>query len=198
MLPSATKQAVRLTGTVALLAIIAACAPEAPPAEEPAAEEPAAAEAAPEADAAPVADAAPEAPAAPEVTPLEAGLAFLAENGTRANVETTATGLQYEVLASGEGATPGPQDMVTTHYHGTLIDGSVFDSSVQRGEPIAFPVNGVIGGWTEALQLMQVGDKWKLYIPPELAYGERGSPPTIGPNETLIFEVELLDVERRS
>ena len=135
--------------------------------------------------------------AQPEATPLEAGRAFLAENALRANVVTTASGLQYEVLASGDGASPGPRDMVTTHYHGTFIDGRVFDSSVQRGEPIAFPVDGVIGGWTEGLQLMKVGDKWKLYIPPDLAYGERGTTSGIGPNETLIFEVELLDVQRR-
>lgn len=128
------------------------------------------------------------------MTPRERGLAFLTENGKRANVETTASGLQYEVLASGNGATPGPADLVTTHYHGTFIDGRVFDSSVERGEPLEFPVNGVISGWTEALQLMQVGDKWKLYVPSDLAYGPRGSG-AIGPDETLIFEVELLGVK---
>ena len=107
---------------------------------------------------------------------------------------TTASGLQYEVLASGTGAKPGPTDTVTTHYHGTFIDGGVFDSSVDRGEPAEFRVDGVIRGWTEALQLMAVGDKWKLYVPPQLAYGERGGG-RIGPNETLIFEVELLGVK---
>lgn len=133
---------------------------------------------------------------APAPTALAKGLAFLAENGRRASVVTTASGLQYEVLASGTGAMPTANDFVTTHYHGTFIDGSVFDSSVQRGEPIEFPVGGVIKGWTEALQLMRVGDKWKLYIPSDLAYGSHGSAPTIGPDETLIFEVELLDVRR--
>lgn len=132
--------------------------------------------------------------AAPPASPLERGLAFLAENGKRASVTTTASGLQYEVLASGTGAKPGPADTVTTHYHGTFIDGRVFDSSVDRGEPAEFRVDGVIRGWTEALQLMAVGDKWKLYVPPQLAYGERGGG-RIGPNETLIFEVELLGVK---
>ena len=134
------------------------------------------------------------APAPP--TALAKGLAFLAENGKRASVVTTASGLQYEVLASGTGATPTVNDFVTTHYHGTLIDGSVFDSSMERGEPIEFHVGGVIKGWTEALQLMRVGDKWKLYVPSELAYGKRGFAPRIGADETLIFEVELLDVRR--
>lgn len=122
------------------------------------------------------------------------GQNFLEQNGTREGVVTTASGLQYEILESGDGDTPGPTDKVSTHYHGTLLDGTVFDSSVQRGMPIEFPVNGVIKGWTEALQLMQVGDKWKLFIPPELAYGERGAGGAIGPNETLIFEVQLLNV----
>ena len=133
----------------------------------------------------------PEAPGV-AVHPADAGRSFLAENAKRAAVITTASGLQYEVLASGDGATPGARDRVTTHYHGTLIDGRVFDSSMQRGEPIEFPVNGVIAGWTEALQLMRVGDRWKLYIPPELAYGERGAGALIGPDATLVFEVELL------
>ncbi len=124
------------------------------------------------------------------------GKSFLTENGTRDGVVTTASGLQYEVMESGDGDTPGLTDKVSTHYHGTLLDGTVFDSSVQRGMPIEFPVNGVIKGWTEALQLMQVGDKWKLFIPPELAYGERGAGGAIGPNETLIFEVQLLNVIR--
>lgn len=124
-----------------------------------------------------------------------AGENFLMENGKRAEVKTTASGLQYEVLATGEGATPGPTDKVKVHYHGTLVDGTVFDSSVDRGEPISFPVNGVIAGWTEALQLMKVGDKWKLFIPYNLAYGERGAGAQIPPYAALMFEVELLDVE---
>lgn len=127
-------------------------------------------------------------PAAPPADP------FLAENAKREGVVTTATGLQYEVLASGDGATPGPTDTVTTHYHGTFTDGRVFDSSVERGVPASFPVNRVIKGWTEALQLMKVGDKWKLYCPPDLAYGEAGRS-GIPPNSTLVFEVELLDVK---
>ena len=146
-----------------------------------------------DAEAPPVAEPQPAAAVAP-MTARERGLAFLAENGQRASVVTTASGLQYEVIASGNGATPGPTDRVTTHYHGTLIDGRVFDSSVNRGEPLVFPVNRVISGWTEALQLMQVGDKWKLYVPSDLAYGERGMG-DIGADETLIFEVELLDVQ---
>ena len=144
---------------------------------------------------APATPVAAEPPAGPELTPLERGVAFLAENGQRTEVTTTSSGLQYEVLASGTGEQPGPADHVTTHYHGTLIDGSVFDSSVQRGEPIEFRVNGVIQGWQEALQLMHVGDKWKLYVPSELAYGSSGMG-GIGPDETLIFEVELLGVRR--
>lgn len=119
---------------------------------------------------------------------------FLAENAAREGVVTTASGLQYEVLASGDGASPGPTDTVTTHYHGTFVDGRVFDSSVQRGVPASFPVDRVIAGWTEALQMMQVGDKWKIVCPPDLAYGERGRS-GIPPNSTLIFEVELLDVQ---
>lgn len=136
------------------------------------------------------ADDEPEQPA----TPLDAGRAFLAENAKREGVVTTASGLQYEVLASGDGATPGPTDTVTTHYHGTFVDGRVFDSSVQRGTPASFPVNGVIKGWTEVLQMMKVGDKWKIVCPPDLAYGERGRP-GIPPSSTLIFEVELLGVQ---
>ena len=132
----------------------------------------------------------PEQPA----TPAEAGRAFLAENAEREGVVTTASGLQYEVLASGDGATPGPTDTVTTHYQGTFVDGRIFDSSVQRGVPASFPVNGVIRGWTEALQLMQVGDKWRIVCPPDLAYGERGRS-GIPPSSTLVFEVELLDVQ---
>lgn len=148
-------------------------------------------------DAPPDASSEPAAADVPQDEPMTAkdkGLAFLAENGKRANIVTTASGLQYEVMASGTGATPSATDLVTTHYHGTFIDGRVFDSSVQRGQPAEFPVNGVIRGWTEALQLMQVGDKWKLYVPSDLAYGRQGVG-DIGPDETLIFEVELLDVK---
>jgi len=125
---------------------------------------------------------------------LAAGKAFLADNAKREGVTQLPSGLQYEVLVEGEGNKPGPTDMVTTHYHGTLIDGTVFDSSYERGEPATFPLNGVIKGWTEALQLMPVGSKWRLYIPPDLAYGasERGPIP---PNSTLIFDVELLGIE---
>lgn len=133
-------------------------------------------------------------PAGAPATAADAGRAFLAENAEREGVVTTASGLQYEILASGDGATPGPTDIVTTHYHGTLVDGRVFDSSVQKGVPASFRVNGVIKGWTEALQMMQVGDKWKIVCPPDLAYGERRLP-GIPPSSTLIFEVELLDVK---
>jgi FKBP-type peptidyl-prolyl cis-trans isomerase FklB len=124
------------------------------------------------------------------------GEKFLAENKKKEGVKTTESGLQYEVLESGDGKSPKLTDTVTTHYHGTLIDGTVFDSSVQRNEPATFPVSGVIKGWTEALQKMKVGDKWRLVVPSDLAYGENprpGSP--IGPNAVLIFEVELLDVQ---
>lgn len=122
------------------------------------------------------------------------GETFLAENAKRPSVKTTASGLQYEVMVEGTGATPTLSDKVTTHYHGTLLNGKVFDSSVQRGQPIDFPVGGVIAGWTEALQLMKVGSKWKLFIPSNLAYGERGAGADIAPYSTLIFEVELLKV----
>jgi FKBP-type peptidyl-prolyl cis-trans isomerase FklB len=123
-----------------------------------------------------------------------AGEAFLKQNSTRKEVTTTASGLQYEVLQAGAGRKPGDSSRVRVHYHGTLVDGSVFDSSVQRGEPLEFPINGVISGWTEALQLMQEGAKWRLYIPHELGYGARGAGGAIGPYATLIFEVELLAV----
>lgn len=128
-------------------------------------------------------------------SPLERGRAFLASNAQREGVTTTASGLQYEVLASGDGASPTATDRVRAHYHGTLIDGTVFDSSVDRGQPFETAVNGVIKGWQEALQLMRVGDKWKLFVPPELAYGEKGAGGAIGSNATLIFEVELLSIE---
>jgi FKBP-type peptidyl-prolyl cis-trans isomerase len=128
-------------------------------------------------------------------TNLKAGEAFLAENAKKEGVKTTASGLQYKVIKSGTGPSPKPTDVVKVHYHGTLIDGTVFDSSVRRNTPATFPVNGVIPGWTEALQLMKVGDKWKLFIPAKLAYGENGPGP-IGPNRVLIFEVELLGIEK--
>ncbi|MBK8451595.1 MAG: FKBP-type peptidyl-prolyl cis-trans isomerase [Saprospiraceae bacterium] len=125
----------------------------------------------------------------------EEGEHFLAENKKRPGVTTTASGLQYEVIKMGDGAKPAATAKVKTHYHGTLINGSVFDSSVERGEPISFPVNGVIQGWQEALQLMPVGSKWKLFVPYNLAYGERGAGADIKPFSALIFEVELLGIE---
>lgn len=125
-----------------------------------------------------------------------AGAKFLAENGKREGVKTTASGLQYEVVKQGDGPKPVPTDKVNVHYHGTLLNGKVFDSSVQRGEPITFGVQEVIKGWTEALQLMNVGSKYKLFIPAELAYGDNGAGPDIGPGETLVFEVELLKIEK--
>ena len=124
------------------------------------------------------------------------GEEFLAINATKKGVITLESGMQYEVLSSGSGATPGLNDKVTTHYTGTLIDGTVFDSSVERGQPASFPVSGVIKGWTEALQLMKEGDKWKLYIPYDLAYGDRGAGADIGPYSTLIFEIELISVDK--
>jgi len=125
---------------------------------------------------------------------IEEGENFLAENGKKKGVTTLESGLQYEVITKGEGAKPTLNDQVTTHYHGTLIDGTVFDSSVERGQPATFPVSGVIKGWTEALQLMSVGSKWKLFVPYNLAYGERGAGANIGPFTTLIFEVELISI----
>ncbi|MFW3614914.1 FKBP-type peptidyl-prolyl cis-trans isomerase [Billgrantia antri] len=124
---------------------------------------------------------------------LEEGQAFLEENAEREEVTTTDSGLQYEVIESGDGENPGPSSHVEVHYEGTLVDGTVFDSSFDRGEPLNFRVDQVIEGWQEALQLMSVGDTWMLFIPPELGYGAQGQGP-IGPNETLIFRVELLDV----
>jgi len=125
---------------------------------------------------------------------LEAGNKFLEENKTREGIKTTESGLQYEVINEGSGEKPKAEDRVRVHYHGTLIDGTVFDSSVDRGEPVVFGVNRVIPGWTEALEMMPVGSKWKIYLPANLAYGERGAGADIGPNETLIFEVELLEI----
>jgi FKBP-type peptidyl-prolyl cis-trans isomerase FklB len=126
---------------------------------------------------------------------VEAGKKFLEENGKRDGVITLASGLQYEVITEGSGPKPAATDKVTTHYHGTLIDGTVFDSSVDRGQPASFPVNGVIPAWVEALQLMSPGSKWKLYCPSDLAYGERGAGQQIGPFATLIFEVELISID---
>jgi FKBP-type peptidyl-prolyl cis-trans isomerase len=123
------------------------------------------------------------------------GSAFLAENAQRDGVVTRESGLQYEVLTEGNGPSPTLEDTVVVHYHGTLIDGTVFDSSHQRGEPATFPLSGIIPGWQEALPLMSVGSKWRLVIPPDLAYGPQGTGGPIGPNEVLIFEVELLGVE---
>jgi FKBP-type peptidyl-prolyl cis-trans isomerase FklB len=124
------------------------------------------------------------------------GEKFLADNKTKEGVVTLPSGLQYQIMKAGDVPKPASTDKVKTHYHGTLIDGTVFDSSVQRGEPITFPVTGVIPGWIEALQLMPVGSKWKLFIPQALAYGPRGSGPTIKPYSALVFEVELLGIEK--
>lgn len=123
------------------------------------------------------------------------GEAFLADNAKRDEVTVTDSGLQYEILQEGSGEKPTAASTVSTHYHGTLIDGTVFDSSYERGQPAEFPVNGVIAGWTEALQMMPVGSKWRLYVPYNLAYGERGAGGAIGPYQTLIFDVELLEIK---
>ncbi len=129
-------------------------------------------------------------------TPLEKGEKFLAENKTKEGVKTTASGLQYKITKEGTGNTPKATDRVLVHYEGKLLDGTVFDSSIKRGEPIAFPLNRVIPGWTEGLQLIKEGGKAILYIPSNLAYGASGTPGgPIGPNETLIFEVELLKIQ---
>jgi FKBP-type peptidyl-prolyl cis-trans isomerase FklB len=125
---------------------------------------------------------------------LEAGRVFLEQNAKRDEVISLASGLQYEVLVEGTGAIPIATDTVTTHYHGTLPDGTVFDSSVERGQPSSFRVGGVISGWVEALQLMPVGSKWRLFVPSELAYRDRGAGAKIGPNQVLIFDVELLAI----
>jgi FKBP-type peptidyl-prolyl cis-trans isomerase len=126
---------------------------------------------------------------------LEAGNAFLEKNKTREGVITTPSGMQYEIIKQGTGSKPSTTDMVRVHYHGTMIDGKVFDSSVDRGQPAEFTLDQVIPGWTEALQMMSVGSKWKIYLPSNLAYGENGDGRgTIQPNTTLIFEVELLDI----
>ena len=123
------------------------------------------------------------------------GEAFLSENKKKEGVKTLPSGLQYKVIKAGTGKKPKVNDTVTVNYRGTLIDGTEFDSSFRRGQPVAFPVSGVIPGWTEALPLMQEGAKWQLFVPPNLAYGERGAGGLIGPNTTLIFEVELISVQ---
>lgn len=125
---------------------------------------------------------------------LKAGQDFLAANKTKEGVTELPSGLQYEVITNGDGPKPTANDTVTCHYHGTLIDGAVFDSSVQRGQPASFPLNMVIAGWTEGVQLMNTGSKWRFFIPPHLGYGDRQMGATIGPNSTLIFEVELLGI----
>jgi FKBP-type peptidyl-prolyl cis-trans isomerase FklB len=126
----------------------------------------------------------------------KAGKKFLEENAKREGVVTTASGLQYEVVTKGEGAMPTATDVVSVHYEGRLVDGTVFDSSIQRGSPIDLPVNGVIAGWVEALQLMHVGEKVKLFIPSELAYGDQSPTPAIPPNSVLVFDLELLSIKQ--
>ncbi len=125
------------------------------------------------------------------------GEVFLAENKKKEGVKTLPSGLQYKVIKAGTGKKPKSTDTVTTNYRGTLIDGTEFDSSYRRGQPATFPVNGVIPGWTEALQLMQEGAKWQLFVPSNLAYGDRGAGPQIGPNAALIFEVELISIQEK-
>lgn len=127
---------------------------------------------------------------------LKVGEDYLTQTAKKEGVKATESGLLYEVLASGTGESPAATDTVEVHYHGTLIEGTVFDSSVERGSPAKFPVNRVISGWTEALQLMKVGDKWRLHIPAELAYGAQSPSPKIPANSTLVFEVELLSIEK--
>ena len=124
------------------------------------------------------------------------GEAFMTENAKQEGVVVTESGLQYKIIEPGQGDSPGPADVATVHYRGTLIDGTQFDSSYDRGQPASFPVGGVIAGWSEALQLMKPGAKWQLVIPAELAYGERGAGQDIGPNSTLLFDVELISVEQ--
>jgi len=125
---------------------------------------------------------------------LKNGQTFLADNKQKPGITELPSGLQYEVLTEGSGPKPTASNKVTCHYHGTLIDGTIFDSSVQRGQPASFPLNQVIKGWTEGLQLMSVGSKWRFFIPPHLGYGDRQVGPVIGPNSTLIFDVELLGI----
>lgn len=126
----------------------------------------------------------------------QAGSTFLAENKTKAGVKTTPSGLQYKVITAGEGTSPTEDDMITAHYQGSLIDGTVFDSSYERGSPLEFQMGNVIKGWGEALKLMNAGAKWEVYIPAELAYGEKGAGNRIGPNETLVFTIELIKFEK--
>ncbi len=126
---------------------------------------------------------------------IQVGEKFLTDNASKEGVQTTESGLQYLVITSGEGAMPVAEDTVDVHYEGSLLNGTVFDSSIKRGEPATFPVGGVIPGWQEALKLMNVGSKWKVFIPSALAYGENGAGGSIGPNETLIFEMELLSIK---
>lgn len=127
---------------------------------------------------------------------LQEGHAFLEKNKSAPGVKTLKSGLQYRVMTEGKGASPSAKDTVKTHYKGTLINGSEFDSSYGRGQPVEFPVEGVIKGWTEALQLMKPGSKWEIFVPPHLGYGEQGAGNVIGPNSTLIFEIELLSVTK--
>jgi FKBP-type peptidyl-prolyl cis-trans isomerase FklB len=125
---------------------------------------------------------------------LKAGQDFLEANKTKPGITALPSGLQYEVISTGAGAKPLATNKVTCHYHGTLIDGTIFDSSVQRGQPATFPLNMVIKGWTEGLQLMETGSKWRFFIPPHLGYGDKQVSAQIGPNSTLVFEVELIAV----
>jgi len=127
---------------------------------------------------------------------VDEGAAFLEENAKRNEITVLSSGLQYEILTEGKGPIPSADDTVTTHYHGTLPNGTVFDSSVQRGQPASFPVSGVIKGWVEALQLMPTGSKWRLYVPSDLAYGAQGAGKEIGPHQALVFEVELLEINK--
>jgi FKBP-type peptidyl-prolyl cis-trans isomerase FklB len=127
----------------------------------------------------------------------KAGEEFLLANKTKSGVVTLPDGLQYKIITEGSGQHPTDTDLVTVHYSGELVDGTEFDSSYKRGEPATFPVSGVIPGWTEALKLMNKGSTWELYIPASLAYGAQGAPPVIGPNETLIFKVNLIDIKKQ-
>ena len=137
-----------------------------------------------------------EQPAVTANTSAQKSDAFLKTNKIKPGVKTLADGLQYKILKQGTGKKPSLNDTVVVHYEGKLIDGTEFDSSYKRGEPATFPVSGVIAGWTEALQLMPVGSTWELYIPASLAYGENGAPPAIGPNEALIFKVNLIEIQK--
>ena len=128
----------------------------------------------------------------------KAGQEFLSKNKQKPGVKTTSSGLQYKILQEGSGASPALEDTVTVHYKGTLLDGSVFDSSYKRGEPATFPLKGIIPGWQQALTMMKTGGKWKLFLPPKLAYGSRQAGQMIEPNSTLIFEVELLSVDKEA